>query len=417
MAHKPENDGESAKSLRNKAKSTPAIDLPASEIAEVKPEAAAAEEASPAPEPAAEPVVETAASPETPAASPPPPTPSKLVPGLIGLVAGAIGGFAAYHIGEFSRPKAPAAESALVTRLSALEQRIPTAKLGDSAAPQALIERLEKAEALLADAGKREATLRTDLGKMGQALATESAERKKAVETLAKTAPAAPVGLVGNAGGAEIDGLKSRIGTVEALQPKLDTVEKSVQDLTGRIAGLSTRDALGAANARLAAVTLLEDGFSRSRPLGSTLDLLKNLGADAAALGAFAPFAASGAPDARKLLEELRALAPPPRANAAPANQSLVDKLKQGALSLVEVRRAGDITGTDDAAHLARMEQALQRGDVTAAAGLAGRLSAAAAPIYAAWRAKAEGRVRAGEALVALRGEAVSALAKAASAK
>lgn len=417
MAHKPENDGESAKSLRNKAKTTPAIDLPASEIAEVKPEAEAVADASAAPEPAAEPAVETIAPPESTSAPLPQPAPSRLMPGLIGLVAGAIGGFAAYHIGEFSRPKAPAAESALVTRLSALEQRIPTAKPGESATPQALIERLEKAEALLTDAGKREAALRTELGKMGQALATESAERKKAVETLSKSAPGAPVGLVGTAGGAEIDGLKSRIGTVEALQPKLDTVEKSVQDLTGRIAGLSTRDALGAANARLAAVTLLEEGFARGRPLGSTLDLLKNLGADAATLGAFAPFAATGAPDAKKLLEELRALAPPPPAHAAPANQSFVDKLKQGALSLVEVRRAGDVTGTDDAAHLARTEQALQRGDIAAAAGLISRLSATAAPAYAAWRAKAEGRVRAGEALVALRGEAVTALAKAAAVK
>lgn len=417
MAHKPENEGESAKSFRNKAKSTPDIDLPASEIAEVKPEAEAVAEATSAPESAAGPMVEPNAPPELPAASPPPPAASRLVPGLIGLVAGAIGGFAAYHIGEFSRPKAPAADSALVTRLSALEQRIPTAKPGDAAVPQALIERLEKAEALLADAGKREAALRAELGKMGQALATESTERKKAVEALAKAAPAAPVGLVGTAGSGEIDGLKSRLGMVEALQPKLDTVEKSVQDLTGRITGLATRDALGAANARLAAVTLLEEGFTRGRPLTPTLDLLKNLGADAAALGAFAPFAAAGAPDSKKLLEELRALAPPPPANAAPANQSLVDRLKQGAMSLVEVRRAGDVTGTDDAAHLARTEQALQRGDIAAAAGLIGRLSTTTAPVYATWRAKAVGRVRAGEALVALRGEAVTALAKAAAVK
>ena len=416
MAHKPENDGESARSFRNKAKTTPAIDLPASEIAEVKPEAEAVAEAPAAPEPATEPVIETLTPPESPPAPLPQPAPSRLMPGLIGLVAGAIGGFAAYHIGEFSRPKTPAAESALATRLSALEQRIPTGKPGEAVAPQALIERLEKAEALLTDAGKREAALRAELGKMGQALATESADRKKAVEALSRSAPGAPVGLVGPAGGAEIDGLKSRIGTVEALQPKLDTVEKSVQDLTGRIAGLSTRDALGAANARLAAVTLLDEGFARGRPVASTLDLLKNLGADAAALGAFAPFAATGAPDAKKLLEELRTLAPPP-AHAAPANQSFVDKLKQGALSLVEVRRAGDVTGTDDAAHLARTEQALQRGDIAAAAGLISRLSATAAPAYAAWRAKAEGRVRAGEALVALRGEAVTALAKATAVK
>lgn len=416
MAQKPENDGESAKSLRSKAKSTPAIDLPASEITEVKPETETAAETPPAPEPAAEPVIEAAPPPESPGESPPPSAPSKLVPGLIGLVAGAIGGFAAYHIGEFSRPKTPQPESALVTRLGALEQRIAATKPGE-AVPKALVERLEKAESLLAEAGKREEALRADLGRMGQALAAEAAERKKAVDTLAKAAPAAPVGLVGNAGGAEIDGLKSRIGTVEALQPKLDTVEKSVQDLTGRVAGLSTRDALGAANARLAAVTLLEDGFASGRPLTPTLDLLKNLGSSAAMLGAFTPFAASGAPDAKKLLEELRALAPPPPANATAPNQSLVEKLKQGALSLVEVRRAGDITGTDDAAHLARAAQALQRGDIAAAAGLVGRLSPAAAQAHAGWRARAEARVRAGEALAALRGEAVTALAKAAAVK
>jgi hypothetical protein len=426
MAEKPENEG--MRPARNKPKATPAIDLPATDVIEVKAEHSVQVEAPAEAGPAIEAVtaevnaaqVEPVVEPNAPAQPAAPATkPSKLVPGLIGLVAGAIGGFGAYHLGEFSRVKTPPMESALVTRLGALEQRIATAKPGDAstAAPKALMDRLEKAEALLVEAGTREAALRTELGKVGAAVSAETAERKKALETLSqRPAPAVVAGGTPAAGNAELDGLKSRLGSVETLQPKLDTVTKDLQDLSGKIAALNTRDPLGAANARLAAVNLLEDGFARGRPLVPTLELLKNLGSDAALLAAFAPFAAAGAPDAKKLHDELRAIAPPPAANAAPPDQGLIDRVKQGALSLVEVRRTGDVTGSDDAAHLARAGQALQRGEIGAALVLVARLSPAAAPAHAGWRTRAEARLKAVEALTALRGEAVAALAKAASA-
>ena len=442
MAEKPENEGikpargklDKSPSEKASLKTGPAIDLPATEIVEIKPDSAeipaaeavvepvtaeanAAQGEAGQPDPVAEPHPPTSPAPTPPAH--PASAPSKLVPGLIGLIAGAIGGFGAYHLGEFSRAKTPPAESVLVSRLGALEQRIAATTPGETGAavPKALTDRLEKAESLLSEAGAREAALRAELGKLGAAVNMESTERKKALETLAQR-PAA-VGLTGGTSApsaAELDGLKSRLGTVETLQPKLDTVTKNVQDLTGKIAGLSTRDPLGAANARLAAVTLLEDGFARSRPLAPTLDLLKNLGADTAALAIFAPFAVSGAPDAKKLHDELRAIAPPPAAKPAAADQSLIDRVKQGALALVEVRRTGDVTGTDDAAHLARAGQALQRGDIGAALALVARLSPVQAPAYAAWRAKAEARLKAADALTAQRGEAVAALAKAAAA-
>lgn len=424
MAEKPENEG--ARLARGKAKSAPAIDLPATEVVEVAPGAEVAPEATA--EASAEPVTESAPTEgesvvPSSASSPPPAQvsqPSKLMPGLIGLVAGAIGGFGAYHLGEFSRAKTPPAESALVTRLGALEQRVTAAKPGEASVviPKALLDRLEKAESQLGEATTREATLRAELGKLGAAVSTEATERKKALEALSQR-PAA-VGLTGNSSNptaAELDGLKSRLGSVETLQPKLDTVAKGLQDLSGKIAGLSTRDPLGAANARLAAVNLLEDEFLRGKPLTSTLDLLKNLGSDAGKLATFSPFAASGAPDAKKLHDELRAIAPKPAATATPPDQSLIDRVKQGALSLVEVRRTGDITGTDDAAHLARAGQALQRGEIGAALALIARLSPAAAPAYSGWRTRAEARLKAVEALGALRSEAVAALTKAAATK
>lgn len=417
MAHKPEIESDAVKTVRGKAKASPAIDLPASEVIEVKPQDVAPESA-PNEAVSAEPSPDK--MPETAISSPPatPSAPSRLMPGLIGLVAGAIGGFGAYHVGEFARPKAPATDRVLVDRLGALEQRLAALKPGDAGAsvPQAVIERLDRAETALVQVSKGHELLGVELGKLGAALGTEVTERKKLAETVGR-APSQAVGVLAPQTGADLDGLKSRLGTVEAMQPRVESVAKDVQALSSRIAGLAARDTLGAANARLAAVSLLEDGFGKGRPLTATLDILKNLGTDSAMLAAFAPFAAAGAPDARKLLDELRAITPPPAPGAAPANQGLIDRLKQGAASLVEVRRTGEVTGTDDAAHLAGAEQALQRGHIPAAAAFIARLSAARAPAYASWRSRAEARLRAADTLVALRGDAVAALAKAASAQ
>ena len=118
-------------------------------------------------------------------------------------------------------------------------------------------------------------------------------------------------------------------------------------------------------------------------------------------------------PDSKTLLAELRAIKPPTVGPSAGDPPSIFERVKRGALSLVEVRRTGEITGTDDAAHLARAEQALGRGDLATALTLTGRLSPAAAPAYAAWRTRAEARIKAGEALGALRADALATLAAA----
>lgn len=435
------------KSARSKAKTVPAIDLTATDVSEVKLETTA-----PAPEQAA--LQEQSGSPDAPPEAPesregattPPqarsPTSPKLVPALIGLVAGAVGGFVAYQLSSAWQPKSgpaspPSVDSALVARLGALEQRIANTKPGDGVAaiPQALTDRLAKAESQLAEAVRREATAREERGKLATGLANETGERKKAIEALGARSA---VGLAATPGpaAADLEGLKSRMGSIEnttkalpqsvtalgskvdGLQPKLDSVTKDVQALSGRLAGLSTRDTFGAANAQLAAVALLDDAFARGAPLSDPLDLLKNLGADAGLLAALAPFAASGAPDAKKLLAELRSLKPAPAASIAEPEKSLFERVKRGAMSLVEIRRTGEVTGSDDTAHLTRVEQALGRGEISLGLELVSRLSPAAAPRYAGWRARVEAQLKAGEARSVLRSNAYAALAKtAASAK
>jgi len=426
------------KSTRGKdKKAAPAIDLAPDEVKEIaeeiRPEPATETKGVPEPEHEV-----TSAGPDEPALPPqdlPPPAPSgpklaspKLVPGLIGLVAGLIGGFGAYQFGEALLPrKASSTDTGITTRLGALEQRLTSAA---GAAPATLIARLEKAESLLSEAGKREEALRGEIGRLGQALAAEAAERKKAIEAAATRAGQA-VGLASTpAAPAEIEGLKSRLGSVEdaaktlpeavsslgnqlkAVTPRVETVSKEVATLSGKVDKMAAQEKLGAAQARLAAATLLEDAFGAGRPLGEPVGLLKNLGVAAPDLAAFAPYLDTSAPDAARLLADLRALKP--KAAPSEAKPGLFDRLKAGATSLVEIRKTGTVTGTDDASHIQRAELALQRGDIGTAAALIVRLSAANAPVYAEWRTRAEQRARATEAVAAQKKAALANLAAAA---
>ena len=72
----------------------------------------------------------------------------------------------------------------------------------------------------------------------------------------------------------------------------------------------------------------------------------------------------------------------------------------------------GEVTASDDTATIARIGEALARGEIAAANTLIGKLSASTAPTYAAWKARLETRAKAFEALAALRAAAVADLAK-----
>lgn len=441
-----EKDQASAKSAR-KAKAAVAIDLPASAVSDVTPaetpvEAKADEaapertEAAPADSPKAEelPVPPPVAKPATP----------KLVPGLIGLVAGVIGGLGASQFAGFLPFKAPAKpDAALEQRLAGFEAALKAAP----AASQPLLDRLAKAEAALADGTKREEALRGEIAKLNAAIAKESADRTKAIAER-------PVGLLGTGTGApdstvEIERLKGRLGTietsakavpeaigalaakgeavigkvdalaprldqmnmrVETLAPKLNAVTDQVSALQKTVAGVASRDGLAQAASRVAATSLLAEAFFKGEGLAASLNVLKNLGEAAPNLALLAPYAEKGAPNAATLLAELKAIKPKPADGAKPANDVL-ERVKTGVLSLVEVRKTGAITGTDDDAHLARAEQALIKGDIATAITLVGRISAPRNEAYAAWKARAEARAKAEDLVGKLKSDAVAALA------
>jgi hypothetical protein len=405
-----------------RSKSAIAIDLPAGSVREVSENAAAD---APAPEPVApgaapggEKEPDLSASP--PSSSPPPSSPSPrpdaprpdaprraTAPVLFALAAGLAGGVAGGVLSDRLMP-APEAVSA---RIEAVERRIATLPPPlAAAAPDALAARIAELEARFAEGSAALTALRADLARLGAALARESTDRAAAVEALARRP--APAG--GSAG--EHAALAGRVAALEAggkaLPERIEALATTIAALESRLAARAAGEAIGRAQARLAAVTLAQEAFRTGRPLATPLDLLAKSGLAPERLAALRPFAASGAPGARALLDELRAARP--KADARPAEGSTLDRLRASALSLVEIRKAGEATGSDDAAHLARAEQALTRADIAAALVAIGQLSPASAPAHAEWLKRATARQQAEAALAALGGEALAALAAAA---
>lgn len=399
-----------------KAKAAPDMDLPSSEVREIASETPV----EPTPEPAVQTPAEEVAAPvaadpvsveepapaneETPAPALAPTQPSRTLPAIIGLVAGLIGGIG----GTVLAPKIPALNG------------------GGTGTSAAVTERLAKAEEALNAFKTREEALKAELASLATRVSGEGEGARKAIQTLESKA----VTLVQQAT-PDIDALKGRLGKLEGeaqvvpkelgalgskvgtLQPKIDTLEKTVETLNGRLAAVGAKDALALANGRLAAQSLLEEAFGASKPYAEALDLITRTGGDATLIALAKPFADTGAPSAKALRDELNALKPKAPV-ASPGESGFMDRAKRAALSLVEIRQVGDVTGKGDEAVLARIDQALARGELAGAFAVTSALSPQAAPTYAPWRARLEARIKAGEAVVQLRKDAQVALARAA---
>ncbi len=376
------------------------IDLPAESVSEVK--------AEPAPAPAEEPRAEAPAQPEPPMAETPPPPPAKssmAMPLALALVAGVAGSLGVQALLGGSDTKLA---SALDQRLARLEQAKPPAP---PALPPELAERLAKAEKAVADVAPREQALQAEITRLSAALKTLS---ERPVATGSPTAGPSP----------EVT------AEIERLRASAEAASKQAEGQTARVSGLNEQittlaKAVASANgelARASAVAVvsqnLAESFQRNEALGGVIDALKALGVANERLAPLAPFAKDAPPSLASLGNELRDLAKASAESGQGSEADFLTRLRQGAASLVEVRRTGEITGTDDAAHLARAEQAVGRGDLATAITLVGRLSAPRAERFTRWKAKAEARAKAGDAIRQIRQESLTGLARvAASAK
>jgi hypothetical protein len=370
-------------------KSRPAIDidLPASAVRDESSETTVRDDQAPA-------------NPPAPRAKTP-----IFVPSLLGFLAGAIGGFGAWHVTGTMDGGAAKMTAGLEQRLGRLEQNRPTL-------PAEVTERLTRAERALTEAQPREQALRAELGQLRAAIASEQAERTKALAALGDRGGSPTASSPG-----PVEPPAPRLDTLQAqidgVSPKLNSVAEQVATLSKSLGNVAGRDDLSRASAMLVVTGLLGEAFQRNEPLGGILETLRAMGIGEPELAPLTPFAATGPAAPAALLAELRALAAKTPGEAPEG--AFFDRLRASAANLVDIRRTGEITGTDDAAHLARAEQALQRGDVATALTLVERLTPARAETFTAWRMKAGQRIKAIEAIGKLRADSLTRLSRAAS--
>ena len=182
------------------------------------------------------------------------------------------------------------------------------------------------------------------------------------------------------------------VKAVEALQAKLAAIERSAKVTQEKVAQNSGSDAV--ARRSLAAVAL-HDAVMRGAPYAGELAVAKHLGADASAVAALEPFAASGIPAEAVLGRDLAALLPSlidaTGADAAKAG-GFLDRLQANAEKLVRVHPVDAPPGDDASAVLARIEVKAARSDLAGIDAEFDKLPAKARTLADGWRKKLAAR-------------------------
>jgi hypothetical protein len=273
------------------------------------------------------------------------------------------------HVQELASRKGDSADAQAIDRLrqrlDQIEQAAKTPPSNNAAADAAVLERLTRAE----NAVKA-------LGMSLTALSQRAETAAQAATAAAQKADAATRALQESS-----DKQSAALDAVSKRLDALDRVAKATQD---KVANESGADK--AARFALACLAL-QDSVTRGAPYAAELAAVKTLGADDKALAALAAFAASGLPSDATMAGELRILRPKLAAAAGAATHrpdGFVARIEASAARLVRIRRVGEPSGNEPSAVLARLDAALARDNIDAAAAELGKLPndarAAAAP-------------------------------------
>lgn len=258
--------------------------------------------------------------------------------------------------------------SALRDRLAALEAQV-SAKSSPQPDPQALaglsqrLERLEQAVSKLLTAPQADPALDRRLGTIEnsmKSLGIAITSLTKRTEDLATTSSAAR------------DRADAVVKAAEAIQARIDALEHAAKATQERMAESGGADV--AARRALAAVAL-RDAVVRGNPYATELAGAKAAGFDGARLGALEAFAATGVPSDTTLSREISTLLPKltdASGADAPHSGGFMERLQANASKLVRIHPAGEATGDDTSAVLARIEVKATHNDV---AGIAGELT------------------------------------------
>jgi hypothetical protein len=210
----------------------------------------------------------------------------------------------------------------------------------------------------------------------------------------------------------EITALDGRVKSLESVPaPKVITSTESLQPVNAKLADLETRiaglvkeqDELRASTGSAAlvmAVQNLRRAVADGKPFASELNTLSALAPEPLDMAALDARRESGLPSIARLQRDFGNSAMAAIEASRPASDgSFTSNLLAKARGLVRVRPTGDIPGNTPEAVLARAEQRLGSGDLSAAIHETGQLAGPAAEAMAPWLIEAKARAAADETL------------------
>ena len=191
---------------------------------------------------------------------------------------------------------------------------------------------------------------------------------------------------------------------IASLADKLGAAESMLRSLTDRLAAAEAEVAdLGAprpmaggeAAVRAIAITALRRASEGGQPFASEVDMIAALGVPGADIAALRPYAERGVPARATLVADFPAVGDAILSATAVSDPDagFLDRMVAGLGSLVSIRPAGPIAGSDPPAIVSRMIAAVGRGDLATALTEREGLPESGRDASADWAAAAEQRV------------------------
>ncbi|MBZ6075735.1 COG4223 family protein [Microvirga puerhi] len=331
-----------------------------------------------------------------------------------GLIGGIIGGGLVYGLGVWQKAPAPKDDP----RVSQLEQRVVS--LGQPANTQALENRLKTLEDARAALDRRlqaaEGTARQAEARAGEALSRPANTAPAPQDEAALKGLADRLAELEREVQAQAQATQQAGSSAQALQQSVQSLEGRVTDDSQRLAALAQHVGEGPDPATLAALRLsltarLNEALRRGVPYADTLSALEKVTKDPGRLAPLAPFAQQGAPTAADLSRTFAPLRTTIlRDDRAASGGSWSDRFWRMTEKVVTVRPVNDAAAAGVPGLVARIDNALARGDMAQAAGAWRSLPEPSRRLSEDWGHQVKARADAEAAAQAASDEALSAL-------
>jgi hypothetical protein len=244
--------------------------------------------------------------------------------------------------------------AAVKQQVTALAQSVSSGAAGDGAGLETLAARTGAVETALADIGTKLSSLE---GASPSAAMVDTLQAD--VQSAAAAAASASEGLHGLRGevgkiGESVSGLAAKVGN---LDERLTSAEADIDSGAGsRVAGAIAASALKSAADRGGSFMSELESYAAVAGSDETVESLRS-------------YAASGVPTLPQLVERFPSVANAivSTGNGLAPDAGIADRLMASARSLVQVRPVGEVEGDKPGAIAARMEVALQSGDIARA--------------------------------------------------